>query len=367
MINAIILFGLLLRIIVAIWNGFYGPSFQADGDALNFHNAAVEYSQDLIMHDFKIGWIYSNFLGIFYHFTAESLFLGSLLSCFSWLASAYVLIAIMHLLPISKGDQFKAMLIYSLLPSSLAITSITLREPYQLLFINLVIYAGLKIYLNKSTLAWFILIFGLIGMGVLHYALIVFGVFVMLFILIMLGIRRKNFLSLTLLCIFLCIITIFGMQLFSSVAPGSNDGFVNAVINYQKALVSIDARANYRFDVEINGIINFILFNLSAFFQYLFEPMPWRISSGIDLVIFFENILRLWLIWRLSTSLLNAVPYKNLVPILFIFLSYFFLELIWSVGVANWGTAIRHHITAIGLLVVGAFISYKNSKASYLA
>jgi len=367
MINAVIFFGLLLRIMVAIWNGFYGPSFQADGDALNFHNAAIEYAQNLTMQDFKIGWIYSNFLGILYHFTIESLFLGSLLSCFSWLASAYVLIAIMNLLPISKKDQFKAMLIYSLLPSSLAISSITLRESYQLFFINLAIYAVLKIYFNKSTCAWFILLFGIIGMGVLHYALIVFGVFIMLSALIMSAIRNNKFFSLVLLGIFLVIITIFGVQLFSSVAYAIDDGWIDAIIKYQKSLISIDARANYRNGIEIFGIFDFLSFTFKAFLQYLFEPMPWSISSYLDLVILFENTLRLWLIWRMCVSLVNVVSSKNRVPILFIFASYFFIELIWSIGVTNWGTAIRHHITALGVLVIGAFICHKNSKVSYLA
>lgn len=33
---------------------------------------------------------------------------------------------------------------------------------------------------------------------------------------------------------------------------------------------------------------------------------------------------------------------------------YLFLELIWSFGTVNWGTALRHHIPSIGLLIVCA-------------
>ena len=42
------------------------------------------------------------------------------------------------------------MLVYALLPSSIIVTSVTLREPYQLLLVNLAILAALKIYWNKS-------------------------------------------------------------------------------------------------------------------------------------------------------------------------------------------------------------------------
>jgi len=35
------------------------------------------------------------------------------------------------------------------------------------------------------------------------------------------------------------------------------------------------------------------------------------------------------------------------------------MEGIWSLGTVNWGTSIRHHLPALGLLLVVGF-SYKN-------
>jgi hypothetical protein len=40
---------------------------------------------------------------------------------------------------------------------------------------------------------------------------------------------------------------------------------------------------------------------------------------------------------------------------MFVFINYFILELIWSMGTVNWGTALRHHIPSFGLLVIAAF------------
>jgi hypothetical protein len=48
--------------------------------------------------------------------------------------------------------------------------------------------------------------------------------------------------------------------------------------------------------------------------------------------------------------------------VLFVFLSYLVIETIWSLGTVNWGTAIRHHLPSIGLLVVVAF-AYSANKA----
>ena len=61
-----ILIGLLLRLFVAIWNGFYGPSPGADADAILFHEVAVEFSRfGLFDTKYAIGWVYSIFLGLY--------------------------------------------------------------------------------------------------------------------------------------------------------------------------------------------------------------------------------------------------------------------------------------------------------------
>ena len=39
-----ILIGFFLRFLVAVWNGFFGPSFGAEGDALMFHDVALHVS-----------------------------------------------------------------------------------------------------------------------------------------------------------------------------------------------------------------------------------------------------------------------------------------------------------------------------------
>ena len=40
---------------------------------------------------------------------------------------------------------------------------------------------------------------------------------------------------------------------------------------------------------------------------------------------------------------------------LFLFAMFFTLEIMWALGTVNWGSAARHHIPAIGLLVISAF------------
>ncbi len=353
--------GFLLRFFVAIWNGFFGPSFGAGKDALGFHLTAVEYSNNLVLDHFEIGHIYTYFLGVFYFFTTDSLFLGSLLSVVAWLLSALILVRILRILSINYSNQYKAMFIYALLPSSILLTSITLREPYQLLFVNIAIYSALKIYLHKSTIHWLLLICAIAGMAVLHGALLAFGIFILVATLFLLSFRKGFSLArialvvpIVLLCLY------YGFLLFTSVAYNifdrvdGHNGLGLVVQKMQEGLISSSGRATYRSDVSIDGMVS-LVFSMPVFlFQYLFEPMPWRISALIDVVALVENGLRAWLIWMALKYFLHT-PGQDRKPVAFIFLSYLAIEMIWSLGVANWGTSMRHHLPSIGLLLAVAF------------
>tara|TARA_B110000483_G_C18099766_1_gene505350 strand:- start:228 stop:1226 length:999 start_codon:yes stop_codon:yes gene_type:complete len=317
-------------------------------------------------------------LGIFYFITTDSLFLGSALSASGWLASAFILLRIMRILSFKMSDQWWVMLIYALIPTSLMYTSVTLREPFQLLFINLALYAALKIYFHRSNAHWLVLFIAVVGMGSLHGALLAFGIFIIAGTLFLLTSRNRKGISFTkfilvspivILCLF------YGFELFMSLTSYGDrldDGLSAAVQVYQEGTLSdaYDARANYRTEVAINnGLGEFILSLPYFLFQYLFEPMPWKISSIIDVVALLENMLRFWLIWNALKYLVGTYLNKPMFVAhnafgnrrfyLFIFLSYLLIELLWSLGTSNWGTASRHHVPSLGLLLVVGFV-YRN-------
>jgi hypothetical protein len=81
-----------------------------------------------------------------------------------------------------------------------------------------------------------------------------------------------------------------------------------------------------------------------------------------------ENMLRFWLIWNALKYLVGSYLNKPMFVarndfferfIFFIFLSYLVMETIWSLGTSNWGTASRHHLPSLGLLLVASF-AYRN-------
>ena len=358
-VQNIILLGLLVRMMVAYWNGFFGPSFGAEADAYSFHLVAVDFSQNISFADFNVRHVYPYFLGIIYFLITDSLFLGSLLSCIAWFFSAQCLIKISQTLFINPKVMYRMMLIYAFLPSAILFTSVTLRESYQLLFVNLAIYSSIMIFLKKDKRYWPLLLCAVTGAGALHGTLFVFGVFTIAATLVCLALpegRKIPILKIMLAMPLAVLAVYYGLSFFTSATNYKlEDGVVKAVETYQLGGLGYlgEARAFYRTSLEINGITGFILFVPVSLLQYLFEPMPWRITTVADVELFIENTLRAWLLFKALRGNWNSTVQRR--AFLFILSAYAVIETTWSLGTLNWGTAVRHHIPGMGMLLVIGF------------
>ena len=350
-----ILLGFFLRLTIAIWNGFFGPSIGADGDALLFHDIAVEVSRFGVFDTkFNIGWIYSYFLGIIYFITTlNSIFLGSILSCLAWLASALILNQSIKLIGVQQKYRNRALILYALIPSSILFTSVTLREVYQLLFVNLLFFSSLKILLESNQKFWFLILLSSLCMGALHFGLVLYGILGALITLYFTSIKGGKIFSMELILFYIPILSIFlylGINLFDQIVPFDfEDGLAAAVQTYQSG--HNETRAMYSYKPEIEGLLGLIIFIPISLFQYLLEPMPWKIATGLDLALFFENIIRLILI---VFALKNFFTVKSDLKTVLVYsiLMFFALEILWALGTVNWGSAVRHHIPAMGILMI---------------
>tara|TARA_B110000003_G_scaffold256930_1_gene274851 strand:+ start:37186 stop:38322 length:1137 start_codon:yes stop_codon:yes gene_type:complete len=350
-----ILLGFFLRLLVAIWNGFFGPSIGADGDALLFHDIAVEVSRFGVFDTkFNIGWLYSYFLGIIYFLTTlNSIFLGSVLSCLAWLASALILNKSIKLLGVDQKYRDRALILYAIIPSSILFTSVTLREVYQLLFVNLLFFSSLKILLEGNHKFWFLILISSFCMGALHFGLVLYGILGALITLYFTSIKDGKILSIELILFYIPLLSLFiylGLNLFDQLVPFDfEDGLAAAVQSYQSG--HNETRAMYTYKPEIEGLIGLIIFIPISLFQYLLEPMPWKISTSLDIALFFENIFRVALIIFAINNLLKVKSYLK-TPLVYSILMFFALEILWALGTVNWGSAVRHHIPAMGILMI---------------
>ncbi len=349
-----ILLGFFLRFLVAIWNGFFGPSIGADGDALVFHDVALYVSNSGVFEaKYNIGWVYSIFLGSVYYLTLNSIFIGSLLSCFAWLVSAVMLNKSIQLLGIHQTYRNRALLFYAIIPSSILFTSITLREVYQLLFVNTLIYSSLMILIKKNSKFWFLLAFSAVFLGLLHFGLVLYALLVAVLTFYFTSIRQERIFSLELIIFYipaLAILSYGALSIFTAIVPFDfTDGIAAAVESYQMG--HNESRAMYVYKPEINGLFDLFLFMPVSLLQYLLEPMPWRISTALDMALFIENIFRCIFIFYAIRAFFNVKQYLK-TPLVFLILTFLAIEMLWALGTVNWGSAVRHHIPGMGILMI---------------
>lgn len=124
------------------------------------------------------------------------------------------------------------------------------------------------------------------------------------------------------------------------------------------------SRSNYQNnDLELLSIFDFFLYSFTSFYNYNFQPTITRVENYFDFLLFFENFLR---VIFLLMSLVNIIKFKirNYKYLLTIFLFYILMEIFWGLGTNNYGTAVRHHMPQMGLLLLSAFFCNINFKKS---
>ncbi len=361
----IIFCGFLFRIALSIYNIDIGLLPGAEADAGWFHWEAIRYSEYLDERQlfpestwrYNVGWSYAVFLGYLYNFfDTESWYLSGFLSCFVWLLSALVFREIMLKMKLNKININFAILIYTfLIPTSIIYTAITLREVYILLFFNVFTLLIMNIYYEKRIIKILLniifMFFAIIVLLLLHRANFYFFTAFFPLMIIFYFINKFNINKITLIT--LTILTVFFLSHY-----GYTEIIFNTVKNYQMGHFNpIPDRAAY---YEKN-IISDIKYDLISFFHYFFmnfisylvEPTVSKITSIKDIVLFSENIIRLFFIFLILKKILLKFKSKTL---FIIFLTIFILmEMIYAQGTVNWGTAARHHVPVMGILILLVF------------
>lgn len=319
-----------------------------DKDAVGFFERAVKFewkNLNLFETDSNIFVIWN--WAIFKVF-GESMLIGQLFCLLAWSLSFYILHLSIRLLSINKNnDVFKIFLIYCFLPSSLMINSSFLREPYQLLFVNISFFSFLKITRSSLRFIYFsLLLFSFLVLFLLHVAFVVVPIGYLFIYIYNIYNAKAGFSWLRKLWLPF----MFFLFYFLPVIP-----MVSSVIELDAvgAFSSSDSRAFY---VDINDSFN----PLYRLVQFFLEPFPWRGLLIIDFVSIMENTIR--------TLLIIAIVFRYLFHfqnnISSFFILYMFIEYFWSMFTYNWGTAIRHHLPQYGLLIL-AFLQARADRKNY--
>jgi hypothetical protein len=342
---------------VTFVNATVGSTLGADADAAGFHDAAIGISQapELDFSSAIGSRFYTHYLGFIYTLFGPSLLLGGALSGLAFSLSMVVLLRIMRVLETPRRAGVLAL--YGLLPSALMFSSVPLREAYQQLFVLLLVYAGLR--MRERRLRWGLAVAAAAtALAVWHEGMPLMAGFFGISIVtwsagtghgIGLPWRRVLGLGVAAAVIFF-IVGQSGVFAPSLEAVSKGEAFEFAD-RYRNKGASVAGRTTYGVRLDPNSAAGLVTTVPVVFAEYMLAPLPWQIDNALDVEAFAECLLRVALVvgavsaWRHATG----VRRERMALLLWLF---FAMELTWSLGTVNWGTAIRHHLPALGLIIV---------------
>ena len=336
-----------------------------DADAIKFHETAIAVSQDINNFDYRTGWIYASVLGLIYKISFDSIFFGSLISALGWFVSAVIVLKTVKLLKIESTSEKVILLLFSFWPSAIIFTSIILRESFQLLFFTLAIFSFLKIFLenkNKYNLTFFI---SLVFLPMLHKMFVLYSAILFLFYVIFFikSLKEENYKILILFFLSVVVIIFFNIELISTYfydrVPLDKKSFLEIVQHHINHMTV--ARASYQVDeVLLYQLRDFLRYMILSILNYFLQPFPSNQQLFIDFLLFFENLVRIFLYLIILINIFN-IKLKYYSLYISLFLLILILEIGWALGTNNWGTAVRHHVPSMGLLLLLSFYNFEKS------
>lgn len=350
-------FVLVLHHLVALTNAYVTTTIGAEGDAIGLHEIAAGLSVTLKYTP------YDQFLKFFYSLFGASHLFGEELSVLAFLISCFIFLKICRLLDLSEWSA-PLLVLFGALPSMVFFGSVTLREPWQILFFILAVYYGLLFQLHGKKSGLLLSAIFALAMGPFHVGLLVYAGFMIFIISYWLMYRNKDCLLVSkrrvvvagvLLILFLT--GMLGIQLLTQVHDYtglkslSYMGIVDAVKSYRTGGMSIYARTNYAVALDASSWSSLASSTILIFLYYMFAPFPWQIENFMDLYAAIESLLRLCLIIFAIIAWRRAAGVQRRTFTLLLVL-YFSMEFLWSVGTMNYGTAMRHHIVGYWLIVI---------------
>ncbi|WP_218144032.1 hypothetical protein [Lentibacillus persicus] len=358
-----ILMVFFIKVLISLVNSNYFTIYGAGADSKGFFNNATLISQSGF--DINLlntgGTLYENILALMFNIVGVSQFNGEMLSIFVFIVAVSFLLKITERL-YGSNNNYNTLLVYlfGLLPSMLIYTSIIMREPFQVLFFLMSVYYYMESQNNgtfslKVSIKFLTAVFllGLFHNGLLLFTFVLIGIYV--FKLFRNQLRIKSVvirlaISALILFLFIGLLDALGISTQASEALLSGD-MTSYVDNYRDGGIALDARAQYGVELDTSNIFMVLGTLPLVFTNYMVAPFPWQVSSVIDIYAFMENIFRAILLYcsfRCLKRLENSKR-KTLIGIMVLFI---IVEVLWSLGTVNWGTAVRHHLIGYALVLV---------------
>jgi len=372
---------LFTRSLCVILDQYFLSLPDSTGDAIVFEHRAYFYSQEYGLNMFGIflqqdSYFISKFISIFYTILDRSPMMAKMLSVGFGTGAVFLIYNLSFIIWGSKA-ALRAGWIAALFPSFILYSSIILREVYVIFFLTYALI-GCVNYIDKSKLIYFIkALFGFLIASLFHgpiiFGFFIFTVYICFKILkqnnYFIRFKKKNLYLLIIIPIILLPIITYFLGFYSIPKLGNFKNFGNLSIKQEEGnkLVSFQERiiwkikkatkssgaltsgASYPQWTIPNNLIELVYLTPVRILYFLYSPFPWDIKRLVHFIGLLDAILYIYLSYCFIRNLKTLVYEPKTRFLILIFLLFVF---IYSFGVGNFGTGIRHRLKFIGILIV---------------
>ena len=368
-LSRILFVAFTFRMFAAVVNAYVVPLPDSTADARTFEIVAWEWAQGGVAEaiqqftgpdSYFISWV----LSVLYAATDRSLLMAQSVSLLFGLGTV-VLGTLLTREIWGTRAAIKAGWLLALFPTLILYSALVMREAYIWFFVLVALY-GVALWARYGDFRYLMLaLAGFLGAAFFHGAMFVGALFFLLYVAFWALTRLLKGLSQCRLHLFACVLILSTLVVIlgytSSGVSLPKLGTFQQAINSERILVLVDSRTRGSDDKVGASFpewtqpasVSEIPFKSPARMAYFtFSPFPWDVRTPAHLIGLVDGLLYMllvFLIWR-NKRAIWANPAAR--AILFIILGYI---LVFSFGIGNFGTGIRHRAKFVaGLIILAA-------------
>ena len=364
LLKNIIWIGALLRILAALIHFFIFQLPDGKIDAVKFENYAWSFSQ-MPFNDYLLSFktntlalTFTWFLSLIYRLFGRSPLLLQCISIFIGVLCILLVYKLSFLLSNNEKKAKQSAWILAVFPTVILYNSLILREVFVMFFLLLAFIYFAKWYISKNVNYGILTLVCFIPLYYLHSALILGGItfFAIFFIesILFFKVRyRQNKFSI-IHAILLSVTPLVTLYLFT-VLPGIkipylgkfDDIFTFSRILFQTKVTSLGGSV-YPDWLSPKSPLDFFLLIIPRLGYLLFSPFIWDLRAINHLLGFVDGLLYLFVFYWIAKGILFEKHKQIITRILIILIP---LLVVYSWGVGNFGTALRHRVKFIPVFI----------------
>ena len=366
---------LLLRSIFVILDQYFIDLPDSTADANRFEDLAFQYSKNYGINIFSQiftldSFFISKFISIFYTFFGRSEMMAKMISAGLGTFSVFLMYSLVQIIW-NERSALRAGWFAALFPSFILYSALILREVYIIFFLTLALIGSIN-FIEKKKIIDLIKSFSGFLIASLFHGPMIIGLFIFIIYIsfnilrennFFIKFKKKNYYLILILPLLIYPFIGFYLGHYSIPKIGNFQNFGNMEkeenLKIEEVLIWKIKKATRSSSTENSGArypewtipknnIELIYLSPIRIFYFLYAPFPWDIKKPNHLIGLFDASIYFFLTYytfRNRKELFNNPKTCFLILILFVYV------LVYSFGVGNFGTGIRHRLKFFGILL----------------